>query len=335
MLKKIMAKFGVGAATVDLRLDKEAYRLGETATGTIRIEGGNVEQRISELSVIFALKAYIKGQEITRNVANIPVLRHFVVQPKPHVQEIPFHFELPHDLAISTPHVQYFLQTRLDVEQALDPTDLDRITVLPPVHIEQVIRALELSDFRQKADSGKLTPLGQEFAFFPGRRLSAPVNELEVIFFDTPDALRLLVELDIAQAGFFRKEKEQRAEIQVPRELLAAEKVEELSRYLVEQIEYILSNPHAVSYFSTTPYLHRGHHHGHHGMGGMMGGMIGGMAAGLIGGMLLNEMMDEAGELLGADDFFGGDGGDGGEGGDDGGFFSGGDFGDFGGGDDF
>lgn len=329
MLKKLMAKFGVGAATVDLRLDKEAYRLGEVATGTIRIEGGNVEQRISELSVIFALRAYVKGQEITRQVTTIPVLSRFVVQPKPHVQEIPFQFELPHDLAISTPHVQYFLQTRLDVEQALDPTDIDRITVLPPVQIEQVIKALELLDFRQKADSGKLTPLGQEFAFFPARRLSAPVNELEVIFLDTPDAMRLLVELDIAQAGFYRKEKEQRAEIMVPRELLAVDKAEELSSYLLEQIEHILANPQAATYFSTTPYLHRGHHGS-----SLMGGMIGGMAAGLIGGMLLNEMLDDAGDMLGADDLFGGD--DDGGNDDGGGFFDGGDFfggGDFGGGD--
>lgn len=327
MFKKLMAKFGVGAATVDLRLDKDSYRLGEIATGTIRIEGGNVEQRISELSVVFALRAYIKNQEITRHVTTIPVLSRFVVQPKPHVQQLPFQFELPHDLAVSTQHVQYLLQTRLDVEQALDPTDIDRITVLPPVHIESVIRALEHLDFRQKADSGKLTPLGQEFSFFPGRQLSAPVRELEVVFFDTPEALRLLIELDVAQPGFYKREREQRAEIHVPRELLASDKTEDLSRYLLEQIEQILTNPHAVSYFSTSPYMQRGHHGGHG-----MGGMIGGMAAGLIGGMLLNEMLEEGGDLLGMDDMSG----EGNGGGDDGGgFFDGFDGGDFGGGDDF
>lgn len=333
MFKKFMAKLGIGAATVDLRLDREAFRLGEEMTGMIRIEGGTVEQRISQLNVVLIMKAYVKGQAVTRPVSSIPVLSHFVVQPKPHVQEVPFRYQLPQELAISTPSIEYYLQTVLDVEMALDPTDMDRFTVLPPAHVEKVFRALERLDFRQKPDSGKLTRYGQEFSFFPARPYNVPLRELEVIFFEGPEGLRLLVEMDVAQRGLFRHEKETKAEIIVPQELLKDGAEEQLTRFLDDKIEFYLNNPQAIPYFSLPGYGahgYHGHHHGSHGMGGM----IGGMAAGLLGGLLLGEMMEEMGELAGADQLLGeglfGSGDDGGsDGGDDGGGF--GDFGDFGG----
>ncbi|MFY0543843.1 sporulation protein [Brevibacillus sp. H7] len=308
MLKKLMAKFGVGAAIVDLRLDQPSFRLGETMTGTIHIEGGSVEQRISELSVLLLMKTYINGQEITRPVQSIPVLKGFAVQPKPFVQDIPFTFQIPASLAVSTPSLQYFLHTKLDVEMSLDPTDLDYVQILPPKRIEKVIEALLRNDFRQKPDSGKLTPYGQEFSFFPGRPMGVPLNELEVIFFDTPEELRMLVELDIAVPGLFSREKEHKVEIVVTNDLLEDGREEALARYLMEKIEGFANNPQTIPYVSMATYQQG--YHGHHGHG--MGGMIGGMAAGLLGGLLLGELMSEAAESAG--DLFDD------EGGDDGGF---------------
>lgn len=349
MFKKILAKFGVGAATIDLRLDQEAYRLGQRVSGVIHIEGGNVEQRISALSVHFVMRAFIRGKELVREVSKTTVLSGFAVLPKPHVQEIPFHFDLPKDLAISTPHVQYFFQTRLDVEKAADPTDVDQVRILPPERIATVLSALEQLAFRPKADSGKLTPLGQEFSFYPTRGFSAPLQELEVVFLEQADDLLLLVELDVRQPDFFTREREQRAEIRVPGELLATDKQDELAQFLLEKIEEYLKNPQAIPYFSTSAYLGRSYHgshlahHGHYSSPGI-GGMLGGMAVGLLGGMVIGELMEDAANAFAADEAV--DAGDGGyetesndEGSSDGGgsddFFGGGDFGggDFGGGD--
>lgn len=309
MLKKLMAKFGVGAAKVDLQLDRSGYRLGETMTGVVRIEGGNVEQRISDLSAIFMMKAYVKGQEVTKPVQLFPVRNNFTVQPKPSVLEIPFAFELPEGLAMSTPSIQYYLHTKLDVEMALDPTDMDYIQVLPPVAVEQVMNALDRLDLRQKSDSGKLTPYGQEFSFFPATNLGIPLKELEVIFFAAPGELKLLVEMDLA-TGFLRREVEYKAEIVIPQELLDAGQEEELSRFLLETIREYANNPSAIPYVSMAAY--RQGQYGHHShRGGGMGGMIGGMAAGFLGGMLLNEMMF-GDEEVASDEMGGEEGEDGG-----------------------
>ncbi|WNC15248.1 sporulation protein [Brevibacillus brevis] len=293
MLKKLMAKFGVGAAKVDLRLDRPGYRLGETMTGVVRIEGGNVEQKIADLRAVLMMKAYVKGQEVTKAVQAFPVRSNFTVQPKPYSTEIPFAFELPEGLAMSTPSIQYYLHTKLDVEMALDPTDLDTIQVLPPERVERVLRALERLDLRQKPDSGKLTPYGQAFSFFPGTPLGFSLKELEVIFFSAPGELKLLVELDLAE-GWLRREKDYRAEIIVPESLLTEGQDEELSRFLLDTIREYATNPEGIPYVSLAQY--QTGQYGHH-RGSGMGGMIGGMAAGFLGGMLLNELMfgeDEA-----------------------------------------
>ena len=302
MLKKLMAKFGVGAAKIDLLLDRQGYRLGETMTGVVRIEGGNVEQRILDLKVALLMKVSVRGQEVIKTVETFPVKSNFTVQPKPAVQEIPFSFQVPAGLAISTPAVQYNLQTKLDVEMAVDPTDMDLLVILPPEPVERVLQALERNDLRQKPDSGKLTPYGQEFSFFPGSDLGIPLKELEVIFFAGAEELRMLVELDLA-SGFMGREKEYKAEIVVPQELLAAGKDEALSRFLMDKIREYANNPQAIPYMSMASYQQGHGYHGHHRSG--MGGLIGGMAAGFLGGMLLNEMMSGMGEEMAGGDLFG------------------------------
>lgn len=299
MFKKMLAKFGVGAAKVDLRLDHQGYRLGETMTGVVRIEGGNVEQRITDLSALLLMRVQIRGQEVTKQIQAFPISRNFTVQPKPFVQEIPFAFEMPQGLALSTPAVQYALHTKLDVEMALDPTDFDRVEVLPSEPVERILKALDRLNLRQKSDSGKLTPYGQSFSFFPGTPLGIPLNELEVIFFSAPGELRLLVEMDLA-TGILRREKEYKAEIIVPEELLMDGKEEELSRFLIDTITGYANNPHSIPYVSLSSYQQGQYgHHGHR--GGGMGGMIGGMAAGVLGGMLLSEWMSGDEEMAAED----------------------------------
>lgn len=98
--------------------------------------------------------------------------------------------------------------------------------------MERVLNALSRLDLRQKPDSGGLTPYGQEFSFFTGQSLGIPLRELDVVFFSTPGEMRLLLELDLTVPGMLMgRQKEYKAELIVPQELLAAEKEEELSRF--------------------------------------------------------------------------------------------------------
>ncbi|NQD67677.1 sporulation protein, partial [Bacillus haikouensis] len=41
---KVFASFGIGAATVDTKLEKSSYKAGETANGVVEIRGGSTSQ---------------------------------------------------------------------------------------------------------------------------------------------------------------------------------------------------------------------------------------------------------------------------------------------------
>ncbi|WP_139492276.1 sporulation protein [Brevibacillus dissolubilis] len=322
MFKKLMAKIGIGAATVDLRLHEDSGRLGETLTGVIHIEGGSVEQPISMLSVQVELRALLKGNKIDRVVETIPVKSGFAVKPAPYVEEVPFSFRLPNDMAISTPYMKYYLHTVLDVEQALDPTDLDPFVVNAPVYIEKVFRSLDRVGFIPKPGSGAMTKYGQEFAFYPPKTISVPLRELEVIFYDAPDAVHLLIEMDVQQGGFFGREVERKAEIILTKRVLEDWTEEEVGHFIQEKVEGYCHNPQTIPYFSMEAFR-PGSGHGHVGHG--LGNIIGGLAVGLIGTAAMSEILDEADDFLDLDDVLGSD--------DDGGGDDGGDFGDFGFGD--
>ena len=46
-----MARFGKGAAKVDLVLDESRFQLGDTVEGKLLIHGGEVEQKINKIDV--------------------------------------------------------------------------------------------------------------------------------------------------------------------------------------------------------------------------------------------------------------------------------------------
>lgn len=298
MFKKFMAKLGVGAATVDLQLEKEAFRLGEEMIGTIRITGGEVEQQIAGLQIEVVLQAVAKGKKVAKVIETIPVLQGFVVHPKPYVQEIPFYYFVPTNLAVSTHSIRYVLRTKLDVVQAFDPTDMDHVTILPPAPIAKVLQAMEQLDFRQKPDSGKLTMRGQEFSFFSARPPSYLLRELDVLFFSTEAGLRLLIGLGLTPNGYLRRGAGQWVEVLIPEELLADGKEAELCTFLGEELDSYANHPDTIPYSPLTDYAPQyggySHQHGQT----SWGGMIGGMAAGLVGGILLSELIEGASELF-------------------------------------
>lgn len=45
MFKRMLASAGIGAAKVDLMLHQDFVNAGDTISGTVRIQGGRVDQR--------------------------------------------------------------------------------------------------------------------------------------------------------------------------------------------------------------------------------------------------------------------------------------------------
>lgn len=313
MFKKFMAKMGVGSAKIDLVLHKSEYTLGDVIEGELIMQGGAVEQYINKVDVAFMLALRTKKNEHRQAVATIPFSCRFNLGAGER-KVLPFTYQLPKDLLISSHTVAYYFTTNLDIAAGVDSQDNDYIRVNPPARFTNIITAFEQLGMREKHDSRAFDGYAQEFEFFPTAFLRGQVNEVEFIAAIEDEQIRLLLELDLPSFG---REIEIKREITLSNELLAD--LTQLKSYLQQVMEEMIENPNA--------YLHQRHmmgykqgHHRHSGFGGAMGGM----AAGLLGGIVLSELMDD---MLGDEEMEGAF--DGGE--DEGGGF--GDFGDFFGGD--
>ena len=55
MFKKLLAKVGIGAATVDTRLNQDSFVPGDIIDGEVHITGGDIEQEIKKIHLYIAI----------------------------------------------------------------------------------------------------------------------------------------------------------------------------------------------------------------------------------------------------------------------------------------
>ncbi|ANB56885.1 spoOM family protein [Anoxybacillus sp. B7M1] len=292
MFKKLLSKLGVGSAKVNLILQQPHVRLGEKIEGEFIIEGGTVEQHIRKLDVELHLIVRHNGQEYRRAVAVIPVAPSFTV----HAGERkvwPFSYIVPLHLPITRYSVDYIFVTRLDIADGVDAMDKDAVRILPPAPLEKLFAALDKLGFREKADSGKITTYGQEFAFFPVGEFRGIIQEVECFVFFEEQGLRLQLEVDVLSGSYGYGEIELKRDIfftydEMNEEEAVMQKLRLLLQEMVQQPRVHPSVHSAPFYPQAAPYSSHSARHSH----GMMGA-IGGFAAGMLAGMVAEELLDD------------------------------------------
>lgn len=286
MFKKILAKLGKGAATVDLKLDNHEYQSGESIRGEIVIQGGEVEQKINHLAVRFMMNVRLKQGPTTQQIASIPISSMDVIRPE-EVKVLPFHYEIPSNIPLSSNIVSYFFDTNLDIDRGVDRKDVDDIKVKPDQKMSTIFNALNSLGFHEKSTSGKLDAFGQEFAYFPTTIFAGQVSEIELRFATETNGIRVWLEVDI-KTSF--KEVEAKHEFLLNEEALQTE--EQVAQILQQYIAELMNQPYMFSQpFSFEQSFHKGSHSSS--LKNAIPGMIGGLAVGMIGSMLINEMLDD------------------------------------------
>lgn len=298
MFKKLMASFGVGAAKVNLVLDKEGYRIGEVVRGKVIVMGGNVAQDINTLDVDVLMRVIIKGKEVKRVLDTVPVARNFRLEAR-EVKEIPFEHLLPINYPIAKSSLSYFLITKMDIAQAMDTDDNDPLVVLPNKDMQMVFDALQILNFKEKIGSGKITEFGQEFEFYPGPQFAEQLKEIKLKFYIGENEFKLFMEIEM-NGGYMRSGISHHAELTVPTDLLADELADAINDFLEKELVVIsVQGPKiAPSNHSNQQFL---------GPGSSMGGFMGGMVAGMLSGALLGSIFEgaaEANHLVGEEDSF-------------------------------
>jgi sporulation-control protein len=207
---KMLASVGIGAATVDTQLESPRVRAGEEVRGRVVLKGGSVEQQLTGLSVRVMSQFYrdINDQRVRENavVASFEVPGDATLRPG-EVREVPLSFLLPDETPAAVGRTPVWLSTGLEVVAGVDPSDNDRLEVLPHRHTEVVLDAIGTVGFRLReveceySRLGRRVPFVQEWEFVPTGQFRGHLDELEAVFFPSAQGIDVLLQVDRKARG--------------------------------------------------------------------------------------------------------------------------------------
>lgn len=127
ILRKYMSLLGIGSAQIDLILEKEIYRPGESVSGYFLIKGGTIEQQIKRIDCDLVMKDQILDKETV--IDTVAILSTSLIESEK-LNKIGFTFQLPDSLAASTDKISYQFVTWLTFNKGVESRDLDIIQIV-------------------------------------------------------------------------------------------------------------------------------------------------------------------------------------------------------------
>ncbi|QHS22026.1 sporulation protein [Virgibacillus sp. MSP4-1] len=208
MLKKWLASVGIGSAKVDTRLDNDHLTAGEPFSGKVVIEGGNTDQQVNQIRLFVMTEAVQEKDD--RKVYKDVILASFSIDQSFTVKEgerkeISFEDTLPVHTPPTLGRTKVWVQTGLDVPNAIDPNDRDYITVEPHPFMRTALDCLtnELGFHLRKVEMefSRRHEYIQEFEFYPGGEFRGDLDELEAMFFMGANQLEIVLQVDRRAKG--------------------------------------------------------------------------------------------------------------------------------------
>ncbi len=206
MINKLFASIGIGSARVNLEVMDTEVSLGGKLRGAVKIQGGNVEQQLDKIYINLILSSNYKSGDHIKNVQR--VISTFTVEEKmtisPGEEKVfPVSLQIPYGLPISKGRTRYFLQTKLDIPQAIDPVDHDPVTILPHKEYKMFFDALKALGFKEKSGCGDYNGRFQEFEYRPTSYFVRELDEIEVYPVALENELLVTMQIDKKSRGPF------------------------------------------------------------------------------------------------------------------------------------
>lgn len=204
-MKKVLASVGIGNATVDTVLAEDAVRPGDEVAAEIRVEGGNAEQEVDRIELEVETK-YLTDENGYRDatVDRLHLTDGFAIE-EGQTETYETTIQIPYATPLTMGDARVWVDTDLEISMAVDPEDEDPLDVRPTDRMQAVFDAADdLGLSFRKADV-EADPYGryvgrrfvQEFEFRPsGGEFAGDVDEVELVFDPTPDALTVYLEVD-------------------------------------------------------------------------------------------------------------------------------------------
>lgn len=203
MFKKVLARLGIGAATVNTIIHTKDLYPGKKVEGVVEIVGGSVDQEINHIAL--KLKAYAKKKSGDGEVSVKIQLHEERVTGKMTIntgesRSIPFSFDLPFYTPITIGHGQVWIETDLDMDLSIDPTDVDYLKINAQEELANFVEAFKILGFRLRqveveAQDGRFY---QEWEFVPNSKREWRFDEIECMIEPNKDGLFMRVAVDKA-----------------------------------------------------------------------------------------------------------------------------------------
>ena len=200
---RILSSIGIGAATVDTVLPKTKLWPGETVRVDVELYGGDSAQTIEGIDFVLKTRFAAEEGEATVTIDEFEVERSISLAPEEE-RTIPVDVEIPLWTPITRSGVSVWLETRLDIDWARDPTDEDQIEVVPDEYVSALFDAFDGLGFALRGsslidvDHVDDRPLAQRFRFEPtGGPYASDVDAIEITVMPRTADLRVFVEYDL------------------------------------------------------------------------------------------------------------------------------------------
>jgi sporulation-control protein len=209
--KKMLARLGIGSARVDTRLEHDTVRAGGDLRGLVHVQGGKSSQRIDRID-LHLMAQYLQRDNDRRSALNAVVrtwriANPFTLQPREE-RELPFSLRLPVHAPITERGTPVWIKTALDIDNALNPEDSDRIHVLPHPFLQTAVDAVQQLGFQWRnayceagPPLGRDEPFVQELEFQAGPDWQGSPRTLALLPFPGEDGLELVLDLDRGPRG--------------------------------------------------------------------------------------------------------------------------------------
>jgi len=201
-------RIGIGSAEVDTILETQTVQPGDSVPAHIEIEGGSDDQEVDDIELAVMTRYEVETDEGTSyknvSITETELTNGFTVEAGEERTIDAGEIQIPPQTPPTIGKTKVWVQTGLDIDWSVDPTDEDVLTVEPGPYLSALLEAVEqlgfsLSEAENVSASGfGSSGFAQEFEYIPNARsrYAGDLDEIELFPVRKGDALEVTVEVD-------------------------------------------------------------------------------------------------------------------------------------------
>jgi sporulation-control protein len=205
-LGQVGAAVGIGAADVEVALERPAYHWDDLIRGQVRVQGGSVDQNATELTVCITEHWTEQRRDHRGNTTTQHCYRHYsetrlatnIALPAGTHQQWPFQVRMPNEAALSH---EWSVRARMHVPGAVDRHGETKFRALPSRAVMGLAHALrEAAPLQPKSGGNRGSEVWLDFA--PADEIRHALDGVKLIVRDQGGVVVGVVEVNPQEHSF-------------------------------------------------------------------------------------------------------------------------------------